>query len=86
MAQLVQSDRFRLQRQQEASGPRVFSSPIVRVQCKLQRCERLPTGKAFSRPHARGVERVWEQAAWSAWATADGQVVATILFDPLKAF
>ena len=40
----------------------------------------------FWATQARGVERcVWEQAAWSEWATADGHVVATILHDLLKA-
>ena len=41
----------------------------------------------FWATQARGVERcVWEQAAWSKWATADGHAVATILYDLLKAF
>ena len=37
--------------------------------------------------HAPSVERcVWEQAAWSEWATADGHAVDTILNDLIKAF
>ena len=56
---------------------------IVRTQCKLRRIE----AKMWEATQARGVERcVWEQAAWSEWATADGHAVATILRDLLKAF
>ena len=41
----------------------------------------------FWATQARGVERcVWEQAAWSEWATADGHAAATILYDLLEAF
>ena len=41
----------------------------------------------FSGPRLGAVERcVWEQAAWSEWATAEGRAVATILCDLLKAF
>ena len=41
----------------------------------------------FWATQARGVEKcVWEQAACSEWATADGHAAATILCDLLKAF
>ena len=65
---------------------------IVRVQRRPRRIE----GKVweasnsdgfFRATHTRGVERcVWEQAAWSEWATADGHAVATIFYDLLKVF
>ena len=64
---------------------------IVRVQCKLRRIEdkmweaRNTEGR-FWATQAGGVERcVWEQAARSEWATADGHAAATILNDLLKA-
>ena len=65
---------------------------IVRIQCKLRRIEAKMwearnTEGIFWATQARDVERcVWEQAAWSEWATADGHAVATILSDLLKAF
>ena len=65
---------------------------VVRVQCRLRRIEAQLWEASnsegfFWATRARGVERcVWEQAAWSEWATADGHAVATILYDLLKAF
>ena len=59
----------------------------VRVQCKLWRIEAKiwearNTEGFFWATQARGVDRcVWEQAAWSEWATADGHAVATILYE-----
>ena len=65
---------------------------MMRIQCKLWRIEakmseaRITEG-IFWATQARGVERcVWEQPAWSEWATADGHAVAAILYDLLKAF
>ena len=44
-------------------------------------------GVFFWATAGRGVARcVWEQAAWSEWATADEHAVASILYDLLKAF
>ena len=44
-------------------------------------------GCFFLATAGRGVARcVWEQAAWSEWATADEHAVASILYDLLKAF
>ena len=65
---------------------------IMRVQCKLRRIEAkmweaTNTEGFFWGTQARGVERcVWEQAAWSEWAPADGHAVAAIFYDLLKAF
>ena len=84
MAHPLQSDRF------HCKGSGLFA--IVRVQCKLRRIEaklwEASNGETFCwATDARGVERcVWEQAAWSEWATRDGHAVATILYDLPKAF
>ena len=72
------------------AGAAVFV--IVRIQCKLRRVEAKMwearnTEGVFWATLARGVERsLWEQAARSEWATADGHPVATILHDLPKAF
>ena len=45
-------------------------------------------GRTSSGPRMQATWKVcvWEQAAWSEWATPDGHAVATILRDLLKAF
>ena len=78
----VQSDRL------HCEGGRGVR-PLVRLPaCAVQASTN--RGQEYRRlllGHAGGVERcVWEQAAWSKWATADGHAVATILYDLLKAF
>ena len=76
-----------LRRRREVCDPSGYCLPRVRVQCKLRRIEARNIVGIFWATQARGVERcVWEQAAWSEWATVDGHAVATILRDPVKAF
>ena len=86
MARSVQSELFHSKSSGRRAAHRLLFA-VVRVQCRRRRIEakvrEASNAEGFLwATNARGVERcVWEQAAWSEWATADGHVDLLNAFD-----